>query len=77
MIHIDTIKRYALYVVILFFAWNWGVAEKQVRDLVDVGSSMGAGWNTCMVALQPRIDELEEEAASFMGRRDLVAEVGR
>lgn len=48
MIHVDTLKRWALYSVLLFFAWNWAVAEKEVRDLVDVGSSMGAGWNTCM-----------------------------
>lgn len=77
MIHVDTLKRWALYSVLLFFAWNWAVAEKEVRDLVDVGSSMGAGWNTCMASLQPRLENLEAANAAFMRAPALMAEVDR
>ena len=67
MIHVDTLKRIALYAVLFFFAWNWAAAEIQVRNLTHVGNSMGQGWSQYMTVLEPRLEGLEAFAARAVG----------
>lgn len=66
-VHVDTLKWFAMWVVLFFFAWNWAVAENEVRHLTTVGSSMGRGWRECMVALEPRVGQLEDITAQAVG----------
>ena len=67
MIHVDTVKKVALLVVLLFMSWNWAVAENEVRHLTLVGTSIGEGWSQCMVVLKPKVDGLEELAGEILG----------
>ena len=67
MIHVDVLKRIALYIVLFFFAWNWAAAENEIRHLTNVGSSLGRGWKTCMVSLEPRVEGLEALTTQAIG----------
>jgi len=67
VIHVDVLKRIALYIVLLFLAWNWAVAENEVRNMTRVGASLGHGWRECMVSLGPRVDELGQLTAQAVG----------
>ncbi len=67
MIHVDTVKKVALLVALLFFSWNWAAAENEVQNLIEVGTSIGGGWSQCMTELEPKVEELEEFAAELAG----------
>lgn len=67
MIHVDTLKKIALLLLFLFCVWNWAVAENEVRNLTTVGSSMGRGWKTCMVTLEPQVADLQARIAFYLG----------
>ena len=67
MIHVDSIKKVALFIILFFFAWNWAVAENEIRNLTTVGSSMGRGWKTCMVTLEPQVADLQARIAFYIG----------
>ena len=67
MIHVDTVKKVALLAVLLFVCWNWAVAEQEVRNLTQVGTSIGEGWSQCMTVLGPKADDLEVLAGEILG----------
>jgi hypothetical protein len=67
MIDVETIKKAALFLVILFFAWNWAVAESHIRNLTHVGSSLGHGWSECVLALEPQVEGIEAQLARAIG----------
>lgn len=66
-VHVDTLKKAALYAVLVFVSWNWAAAEKEVRNLTQVGTSIGEGWSQCMVVLKPKVDGLEALAGEILG----------
>jgi hypothetical protein len=66
-IHLDTLKWAAMWILLAFALWNWAVAENEIRHLVSVGESLGAGWNECMTSLEPRLEEIETTASYYIG----------
>ena len=66
-VHVDTVKKGALYAVLLFVIWNWAVAENEVRNLTAVGTSIGEGWSQCMTVLEPKVEGLEALAGELIG----------
>lgn len=68
MIHVDTLKRMALWLLVVICAVGWYRARADVASLQRVGTELVTGWDQCLTTLTERQTKLNAELNAAIGR---------
>ena len=64
--HEDHLKMFVLALLCAFLGFGWYREHLEVRHLLEIGTSLGAGWEECLATLEPRVTGVEDRLTNAL-----------